>query len=65
MTEQDRIDAINVQVTPEFISTLVELARIYGWSGDYIEVAEFVKFCALIAGQNLKFSDLEEYQHDD
>ena len=28
-----------------FLSTLVDMARNYGWSGDYYEVADFVKWC--------------------
>lgn len=65
MTENQHIQAIKPKVTPEFIDTLVELARIFGWSSDYIEVMSFVRFCSNITGRTLTPEDLEEYQHDD
>lgn len=41
MTEQERIEALKPKVTKEFMATLEELAKIYGWSGDLTEIQYF------------------------
>lgn len=33
------------QVDDAFLKKLVEVARKYGWSGDYVEVRDFVQYC--------------------
>lgn len=40
--EREQIDRLKPQLTPEFFATLLEAAKVYGWSGDYTEVADFV-----------------------
>jgi len=37
--------------TPEFLETLVGVARNYGWDGDYVEIERFVRFCFQQAGK--------------
>lgn len=36
------VDRIKPKLTPEFLATLVEVAKTYGWEGDYQEVGKFV-----------------------
>lgn len=45
-----RGEAPPTKPSPEFLTQLVELARRYGWSGDYTEVASFVQWCYDEAG---------------
>lgn len=37
-------------LTPEFLATLAEVAKLYGWAGDYFELSKFVRECYAIAG---------------
>lgn len=43
MTEETRNEQLEKLVTPEFLSTLLEVSKLYGWSGDYVEIAGFVE----------------------
>lgn len=36
------VDRIKPKLTPEFLSTLADVAKTYGWEGDYHEVGKFV-----------------------
>ncbi len=45
-----------------FLTKLVEMAKAYGWSGDYIEIRDFVEFCITTEGQELKDFNLEPYE---
>jgi lysylphosphatidylglycerol synthetase-like protein (DUF2156 family) len=47
--------------TKEFLEELRERARRYGWSGDYVEVREFVKSLYLDAGLEVTDAYLEPY----
>ncbi len=40
---QAAVDRIKPKLTPEFLATLVEVAKTYGWEGDYHEVGRFVE----------------------
>ncbi len=40
--QQAAVDRIKPKLTPEFLATLAEVARMYGWAGDYAEVGKFV-----------------------
>lgn len=35
----------------EFLTELVNVARRYGWDGDYVEVRDFVKWCHELFGK--------------
>lgn len=39
---QAAVDRIKPKLTPEFLATLAEVAKTYGWEGDYQEVGKFV-----------------------
>lgn len=43
MTEEKRNEQLEKLLTPEFLTTLLEVSKLYGWSGDYIEIAHFVE----------------------
>ena len=47
------------QLTVEFLSTLVEAAKVCGWDSDYGEVQIFVEWCFRVAGTEPP--DLEPY----
>ena len=38
------------RLTPEFLNTLVEVARTCGWNVDHIETISFVAYCHDLAG---------------
>lgn len=39
----ERAAQLQPALTPEFLATLKEAAKVVGWSVDYIEVQQFVK----------------------
>ena len=49
----------------EFLNKLVEIARIYGWSGDYMEIGEFIMYLHKIAGIKITHKDIEPYEYDE
>ena len=42
-TEQEASEQFDKLLTTEFLSTLLEVSKLYGWSGDYVEIAGFVE----------------------
>ncbi|WP_228897860.1 hypothetical protein [Acidovorax sp. Leaf73] len=40
---QAAVNRIKPKLTPEFLGTLAEVAKTYGWEGDYHEVGKFVE----------------------
>ena len=57
--EEARLEKLKPQITEEFLGTLTELAKNYGWSGDYVEVGGFIEWCYEKAGKIPR--DLEPY----
>jgi len=53
---------IKTLATPEFLTTLLEVAKRYGWSGDYIEISQFVSDIYDVADKKLSDEDLEPYE---
>jgi len=54
--------SINLQSNPNvLIADLVELARHYGWHGDFIEVEEFVRWSIDRLGKDGDDYELEPY----
>jgi hypothetical protein len=61
---QAAIDALRPRLTPEFLETLVEAARISGYeNSDYFEVVKFVEWWHERLG--LPVPDLEPYAYGD
>ena len=48
--DEARQVALRPKLTREFLSTLMQAARTYGWEGDYTEIVEFAKYCHRLAG---------------
>jgi hypothetical protein len=51
------------RITPEFLSTLAEAARVCGWSRDYVEIGTFVEDMFRLA--DTEPPDLEPYHIED
>jgi hypothetical protein len=53
----------NIQSNPDaLIADLVELARTYGWFGDYLEVRDFVEWSIDHLGKDADNYELEPYE---
>jgi hypothetical protein len=61
---QARRQALVQQLTPEFLSTLCEAARVVGWSVDAVETAAFVHAVHALAGVEIEREATEPYQED-
>jgi len=57
-----KFEQLKPKLTPEFLETLRELARCYGWSGDYVEVQSFVERIHSALGINLEADALEPHE---
>lgn len=61
---QKEIDQKLVDLIDEpFLNKLAEVAKLYGWSGDYTEIGGFV--ACLFELKKLQPPDLEPYESDD
>ena len=60
MTEETRKEQLEKLVTPEFLTTLLEVSKLYGWSGDYVEISRFVEELHGIKG--IKIGEVECYE---
>ena len=63
MTQEDIDNKLKELVTPEFLSTLTEVSKLYGWSGDFIEIFNFVEDLHSIKGINI--DSYEPYETTD
>ena len=43
MTTKEAEDKIRGLLDDDFLSRLLEIGRLYGWKGDYIEIASFIE----------------------
>lgn len=59
MTESEAEKRIEQLLTAEFLTTLTEIAKLYGWNGDYCEIGGFVE--QLHMAKRLPIPDLEPY----
>lgn len=46
----------------DFLERLREIARIYGWAGDYTEIGEFLRY--LYKSKDLEVPDLNPYEDE-
>jgi hypothetical protein len=58
MINEEKMKAL---VDDQFLTNLVELGRLYGWSGDYYEVAEFIMKLHEINGTEITHEEMEPY----
>ena len=63
MSKED--EKIGKLLDDEFLKKLVEIARIYGWSGDYMEIGQFIMYLHEIVGINISHKDIEPYEEDE
>lgn len=57
--------SVKLQSNPDvLIADLIELARTYGWSGDYSEVTDFVRWSIDQIDRNPDDFELEPYDDD-
>lgn len=56
-------DRLKRQLTPPVLSAITEAAKTCGWSVDYHELSEFVKWCHELAGKTAP--NLEPYPSED
>ena len=50
MTELIKKEQLEKLVTTEFLITLLEVSKLYGWDGDYFEISNFVEELHKIKG---------------
>lgn len=60
-SEKKEIEIVK-QIDDVFLKKLVEAGRVYGWSGDYEEVADFIQWCFDLVGKEAP--DLEPFDND-
>jgi hypothetical protein len=60
MTYEQAEEKIKQLADKEFLAKLVEIAKLYGWHGDYIEIGEFVS--ELHRYGEMPVPDLEPYR---
>jgi len=66
MTDRESEIDLKPKLTPEFFEVLVQAAKTIGWSGDYVEVRDFVNEVRRLAGLNiLTDEELEPFPYDD
>jgi len=63
MTQEEADLKIKSLLNHDFLDRLLEIGKLYGWSGDYVEIADFIKALHRLYG--LQNVDLEPYQIED
>lgn len=43
MTHSEADQKIKELIDIDFLNTLAEVGRLYGWSGDYVEIGQFIE----------------------
>lgn len=59
ITEEERLEALKPQWTPEFLELLAETARTIGWNCDHIATMDFVN--AVFDNAGVKCPELDAY----
>ena len=62
LTPEEIVERVKKLTTYDFLSSLTEIAKIYGWSGDYQEVGDFIAW--IYETNNIEEPDLEPYEKD-
>lgn len=63
MTFDESEDKIKKLLDKEFLDKLLEIGKLYGWNGDYIEISSFIE--DLHEYHGIKKVDTEPYEHCD
>tara|TARA_R110000772_G_scaffold53717_3_gene122793 strand:+ start:685 stop:888 length:204 start_codon:yes stop_codon:yes gene_type:complete len=62
MKNKEREDKIKALLDEEFLVRLTEIARLYGWRADFIEVASFIE--DLYEEAEIELPELQPYDID-
>jgi hypothetical protein len=65
MGEEEMQRRLEYILTKEFLTNLVEVARIYGWSGDYIEIEDFIMSLHYYKNIDIKLEDIMPYKSNE
>jgi len=60
MKEKVRLERLHAALDDKFLDHLVEVAKLYGWDGDYTEIAAFIE--DLYESINKTSPDLDPYE---
>lgn len=63
MTQEERAIKVKSIITDDFLNQLTEIAKLYGWQGDYTEIIDFVRNCHGVV--NRQAPDLTPYEIED
>lgn len=53
MTYTEAENKIKKLLDDEFLSKLLEIGKLYGWNGDYVEIGALLKNYTIIMGLNM------------
>lgn len=61
----NRESGLKPRLTREFLDTLLEAGKICGWSVDYVEIKDFVRWCFEVADETIPTAaEFEPYEDD-
>jgi len=61
LTESERESKIIELCDKDFLDKLTEVAKLYGWAGDYVEIDSFIRYLCLYT--DTPIPDLEPYEY--
>jgi len=65
MTENEAEEKIKSLINYDFLLTLTEVAKLYGWSGDFCEISSFVEELHKFNGIEIENLEPYEIEEDD
>lgn len=57
----DKEVKIDILLDEDFLKRLAEIGRLYGWSGDYCEIGDFIMELHRIGGVDISHEDIMPY----
>ena len=61
-TEEELESDLRKSMSDEFLATLVQAAKVSGWSHDYTEVRGFVEWCFDVVDKDKSVPNLDPYE---
>lgn len=65
MTYSERDEKLKELIDIEFLNKLLEIGKLYGWSGDYHEIGEFIINLHKYKNIDISDNDIEPYELTD
>ena len=62
MTHEEADEKIINLLDDEFLNKLLEVGKLYGWSGDYVEIGNFIEELHRKKGITIPNEDLQCYE---